>query len=118
YIHSSYGKDIRLNVVGNHVVAAMLRKSDNDFRANVTAGGRMYPYQPSQEEKELAITCSQLVGADFAGVDLLFGENDEPILCEINSNAHFKNIFDCTGIDVTKDMMIYIKKQLECEERI
>ncbi|SHN27797.1 RimK family alpha-L-glutamate ligase [Gracilibacillus kekensis] len=113
YIHSSYGKDVRLNVVGDQVVASMLRKSDNDFRANVTAGGRMNPYQPSEQEQELAIRCSQLIGTDFAGVDLLFGENGEPILCEVNSNSHFKNIYDCTSVDITINMFEYIKDVLE-----
>ncbi|WP_058306101.1 RimK family alpha-L-glutamate ligase [Gracilibacillus massiliensis] len=113
YIRSSYGKDVRLNVVGDRVVASMLRQSDNDFRANVTAGGKMYPYQPSEQEQELAIRCSQLIGTDFAGVDLLFGENGEPILCEVNSNSHFKNIYDCTGVDVTISMMEYIQHALE-----
>ncbi|WP_018932495.1 ATP-grasp domain-containing protein [Gracilibacillus lacisalsi] len=113
YIASSYGRDVRLNVVGDQVVAAMLRKSEQDFRANVTAGGKMFRYQPSERERELAVRCSQLVGADFAGVDLLFGENDEPILCEINSNAHFKNIYDCTGVDITHDMMAFIKESID-----
>ncbi|SFM33558.1 gamma-F420-2:alpha-L-glutamate ligase [Gracilibacillus orientalis] len=112
YIASSYGRDVRLNVIGDRVVAAMLRKSDQDFRANVTTGGKMYRYQPTEEEQAMAVRCSQLVGADFAGVDLLFGENDEPILCEINSNAHFKNIYDCTGIDITQNMMSYIKETI------
>ncbi|WP_163581011.1 ATP-grasp domain-containing protein [Gracilibacillus saliphilus] len=113
YIASSYGRDVRLNVVGDQVVAAMLRKSEQDFRANVTAGGKMFRYQPSEREQELAVRCSQLVGADFAGVDLLFGENDEPILCEINSNAHFKNIYDCTGVDITQNMMAFIKESID-----
>ncbi|UOQ84524.1 ATP-grasp domain-containing protein [Gracilibacillus salinarum] len=112
YLQSSYGRDIRLHVVGDKVVASMLRKAENDFRANVTAGGKMYPYEPTSVEKELAVTCSQLIGADFTGVDILFGEQEEPVICEINSNAHFKNIFDCTGIDITLDMMAYIKEQI------
>ena len=45
---------------------------------------------------------------DFAGVDILFGENDEPILCEVNSNAHFKNILDCTGVNVAQCILDYI----------
>lgn len=111
FIKSSRGKDARLQVIGNQVVAAMLRVSENDFRANVTAGGRMYPYQPTREEEDLGIRVAQLVGADFAGVDLLFGEKGEPILCEVNSNAHFKNIYDCTGVDVAQLMMEYIKEK-------
>ncbi|MCD8509581.1 MAG: RimK family alpha-L-glutamate ligase [Bacillus sp. (in: Bacteria)] len=112
FIQSSYGRDIRLNVVGDKVVAAMMRKSASDFRANVTAGGQMCSYKPTEKEKELAIRCSQLVGADFTGVDLLFGVNDEPLLCEINSNSHFKSIYECTGVDVAVFMMEYIKKEL------
>ena len=53
YIEESKGKDVRLQVVGDNVVAAMYRYSDNDFRANITAGGHMKDYTPSEEEKEL-----------------------------------------------------------------
>ncbi|GAE94440.1 ribosomal protein S6 glutaminyl transferase [Gracilibacillus boraciitolerans JCM 21714] len=35
------------------------------------------------------------------------------MLCEVNSNAHFKNIYDCTGIDITINMMSYIQQVLE-----
>ncbi|KAB2953118.1 RimK family alpha-L-glutamate ligase [Heliorestis acidaminivorans] len=107
-VQSSYGQDVRLQVVGDKVVAAMLRKSDHDFRANVTNGAKMFPYEPTEEEIALAIKCSQLVGADFSAVDLLFGPQGEPLLCEVNSNGHFKNIYDCTGVDVAKAIMEHI----------
>jgi RimK family alpha-L-glutamate ligase len=108
FIASSSGKDIRLNVVGNQVVASMMRISETDFRANVSNGGNMLPYEPTDKEKELAIKSSQLVGADFAGVDLLFAEDGSPLVCEINSNAHIKNIFDCTGINVAAFIVPHI----------
>lgn len=85
------GRDVRLQVVGDEVVASMYRYSENDFRANITAGGKMKDYTPSKEECELAVKASHAVGTSFAGVDLLFGK-DGPIVCEVNSNAHFKNI--------------------------
>ncbi|WP_281889487.1 RimK family alpha-L-glutamate ligase [Paenibacillus sp. YYML68] len=111
-VASSYGRDVRINVVGGEAAAAMLRRSETDFRANVTAGGRMFPYEPTDEEKAFAVRCAELVGADFAGVDLLFGPDGEPVLCEINSNAHFKNIFDCTGVDLAEAMFRYIRSVL------
>lgn len=111
-IKTSYGRDIRLNVVGDEVVASMMRKSENDFRANVTAGGKMFKYNPTEEEKEIAIRCCKIIGADFAGVDLLFGADNKPLVCEINSNAHMKNIFDCTGIDVSFNIIDYIRKDM------
>lgn len=111
YIASSCGKDIRLQVVGGQVVAAMLRCSETDFRANITAGGTMERYAPSAEEITLALRAAQAVGANFAGVDLLFGEGG-PLVCEVNSNAHFKNLLDCTGVNTAKEILRFIQKDL------
>lgn len=113
YIESSSGRDVRLQVVGNQVVAAMYRYSDNgDFRANITNGGKMKPYDPTKQQIEVALQSCRALGLDFAGVDILFGENEEAIVCEVNSNAHFKNIYDCTGVNVADAIMEYIIKKI------
>lgn len=113
YIATSAGRDIRLQVVGNKVVASMYRHSVNgDFRANLTIGGRMEQYRPTEEQCRLALECCSIIGLDFAGVDILFGENDEPIVCEVNSNAHFKNIYDCTGVNAAEAIIEYIRDKL------
>jgi RimK family alpha-L-glutamate ligase len=113
FIKSSNGKDLRLQVVGNQVVATMYRYSVNgDFRANVTIGGKMKTYEPTKQQMDLAVSCCKIIGLDFAGVDILFGENQEPIVCEVNSNAHFKNIYDCTGVNVADYIMEYIIKRI------
>lgn len=112
FIKSSKGRDVRVHVVGDKVVASMLRTSETDFRANVTNGGTMHKYVLPKEFEELAIKASQIIGADFSGVDLMFGEEEEPILCEVNSNAHIKNIYDCTGIDVTEHIFDYILRKV------
>ncbi|MEC5422037.1 RimK family alpha-L-glutamate ligase [Virgibacillus sp. C22-A2] len=112
FISSSYGNDLRLQVVGDEVVAAMKRSASDDFRANVTAGGTMTAYKPTQQEEKLAIAATQAIGADFAGIDLLFGPNNSPIVCEINSNAHIRNMFDCTNINVADYIIGYILNRL------
>ncbi|MGJ9383057.1 ATP-grasp domain-containing protein [Salipaludibacillus sp. CF4.18] len=106
-VHHSLGKDIRINVVGGKVVASMKRTSQTDFRANVTAGGSTTPYDPSLEEKTLAVQAAAAVGADFAGVDLLL-EKEGPVVCEVNSNPHIRSIYECTGIDVAIPMIEHI----------
>jgi len=111
FISSSKGRDIRVNVVGDNVIASMFRYSvTSDFRANVTNGGKMKVWEPTSEQAEMAVSACKILGLDFGGVDILFDENDAPILCEVNSNAHFKNIFDCTGINVADYTLDYIKK--------
>lgn len=108
YIEASKGKDLRLQVVGDEVVCAMMRQSStDDFRANLTLGGSMQAYTPSREECELAVSVTKTLGLDFAGVDLLM-DGKKRYVCEVNSNAHFKTIADCTGVDVAACMLSYI----------
>ena len=116
YLEKSSGRDIRIQVVGEKAVAAMYRFSENgDFRANITNGGSMKAYEPSAEECALAVRTVKALGLDFAGVDLLFGTDSgecADVVCEVNSNAHFKNLYDCTGIDVADCIMEYISKKI------
>ncbi|WP_188453503.1 ATP-grasp domain-containing protein [Virgibacillus oceani] len=117
FISSSYGRDIRIHVVGDTVVASMIRNASNDFRANVTAGGTMEPYEPSEAEKELAIAATKVIGADFTGVDLLFGPNNNSLICEINSNAHIRNIYECTKVNVADYIINYIINTFRKDQR-
>lgn len=111
YISTSYGRDIRAYVVGDRVVAAMERRNDNDFRANITNGGSANKYTLTSSQEEMAIKAAKALNLDFAGVDLLFLENDEPILCEVNSNAQFIGLFSATGINIPDHILEYIMNQ-------
>lgn len=108
YIHRSKGRDLRAYVVGDRVVAAMERRNDNDFRANITNGGSSLPYAITPEQEEMAIAAAKALNLDFAGVDLLFMDNDAPILCEVNSNAQFLGLYEATGINIPDEIFDYI----------
>ena len=112
YISTSFGRDIRAYVVGDKVVAAMERRNDHDFRANITNGGSANPYKLTKEQEEMAIKAAKALELDFAGVDLLFLENDEPILCEVNSNAQFIGLYEATGINIPDYIFEHILKVL------
>ncbi len=112
FISSSYGKDVRVYVVGKEVVASVLRYNDDDFRANITNGGNVKEYEINDKIKEIAIKAVQAVEADFAGVDILFGENNEPILCEVNSNAYFLGLYSLNGTNIAKQIIEFIYKKL------
>lgn len=96
FIDTSKGSDRRLEVVGGRVVSAVKRHNENDFRSNVTNGGTMEQYTPSESEIETAIKACNALGLTFGGVDIL----DNGMVCEVNSNAHIINIMNTTGIDI------------------
>ncbi|WP_404337417.1 RimK family alpha-L-glutamate ligase [Planococcus rifietoensis] len=112
FIAGSRGRDIRVNIVGGKIVAAMKRQSDTDFRANITNGGRAFPVELTPEQQQLALEAAEAVGAVFAGVDLLYGPNDQPLVCEVNAAAHIRNILNVTGVNVGDAMIRYIQEDL------
>lgn len=109
FIKESFGKDIRVQVVGNKIIASVLRVAKgNEFRANVSNGGTMQETTLTNDQKKLALKVCKLLKIDFAGIDILFGKNGQPVLCEINSNAHFKNLLDTTGKNTADAIAKYI----------
>lgn len=112
FIASSFGRDVRLQVVGGQVIAAVQRVNPADFRANASNGGTMHPFAAPPTFVEMAIRCCAILGADFAGVDILFGPDDRPLLCEVNSNAHFKNLYNCTGVDAADAMARHMRARV------
>lgn len=64
------GRDVRVYVLGNELIAAMLRYQDDDFRSNVGLGGGSRPAELTDElrgyvEKVMAHFDIGLVGIDF-----------------------------------------------------
>lgn len=107
-IKSSFGRDIRVNIIGNKVVGAMLRESKTDFRANISQGGKGTLVELNKEQEEIALKAHKALGLDFSGVDLLFGENDKPLLCEVNSNLNFLSFEKIWGKGFGKKILEYI----------
>ena len=112
FISESEGRDVRVNVVGGRVVSAMERYNENDFRSNITNGGSMRKIIISKEIEKAAIDACAAIGLDFAGVDILFGK-DFPIVCEVNSNPHFKSSLECTGVDMSEEIFDYIMEAMK-----
>ena len=112
YIASSKGKDIRINVVGNKAIVSMLRENKNDFRSNISNGGTGSKFEPKQEYLDLAVNAAKALGLDFAGVDVMFGPNDEPIICELNSNPQFASTLQYTGVNLAEVIADYILNNL------
>jgi len=109
YIKESSGKDIRVFVVGNKIVAAMDRiaVTRGEFRSNFSLGGKVKIAELTDEEKKMAIKATRVCGLDYAGVDLIRSKEGTKVL-EINSNPGFKGITEATGADVAGEIIDYM----------
>lgn len=112
FVKTSGGRDVRVNIVGDRIVSAMYRYNEKDFRSNVTLGGSMRSYVVDDAQAEAALAASAAIGLDFCGVDLLFGKDGEPLVCEVNSNPNFKSSFECTGVNMAEEIISYIEARI------
>lgn len=111
-IVSSFGKDLRVIVVGNAVLGGMLRRSETDFRSSVGAGGHGTPYAVPDDVRKLSLKIAALLKLDYCGIDFLFREDGSPVVCEVNSNAFFHAFERATGINVAQKYAEHILSRL------
>lgn len=112
-IRTSLGKDIRVNIVGDKIVGAMQRINTTDFRANITLGGKGELIFLSDAQKKIALQAHKALKLDFSGVDLLFGKDGEPIICEVNSNVNFLSFESISGINLSSIILDYIVERIK-----
>ena len=108
YIETSFGKDLRVWVVGHKVVSSIVRESGEatEFRSSISLGGHYgTKYSLSSEQIQLVISISKALELDFGTIDFLFGLNDRLYFCEANTNAVFSNLDEEIGVAITKHIM-------------
>ncbi|ELY75215.1 RimK family alpha-L-glutamate ligase [Natrinema gari] len=93
-------RDLRVYVVGGEIVAAMYRYApDNDWRTNVALGGSVEDATEDlpAEASEMAKRAAAVVDLDYAGVDLVEGDEGWFVL-EVNPTAGFKGLYEATQV--------------------
>lgn len=108
FVAESYGKDMRVIVIGGKIACGMLRQNDSDFRSNVEHGGKGVKIDVPKEVAELCEQTARILDLDYCGIDVLLGE--KPLICEVNSNAMFYAMEQATGVNVAE---LYVKHIIE-----
>ena len=91
--------DFRILVVQGRIVAAMRRHS-NYWITNIKRGGRPVPVVINDEMKTLALQAATAVGANFVGVDIVYGTNDRPAVLEVNSMPAWSGLQKVTAVNI------------------
>ncbi len=111
-IQESLGKDVRIIVAGEKVIAAMTRTARiGEFRSNIHRGGVGSQLELTEEYRETAVRAARATKLEIAGVDMLIGKSG-PKVIEVNSSPGLEGIEAATGINVAQRMLEY------CMERV
>ena len=111
FIKTSYGKDVRVFIVGDKVIGACERKNESGFMSNLAQGGLSYHFELNDKIKEQSLRLSKELKGDIISVDYIFGDNNELLFCEANTNPGFAS-FNYLGYPMRKIFMDYIKELL------
>lgn len=103
------GRDIRAFVIGDEVICAIYRTSDN-WITNTARGGEASNCPITEELAELCKRATQAVGGGMLALDL-FETKRGLVVNEINHTMEFRNSIDTTGVNIPRKMVEYVMKQ-------
>ncbi len=110
FIKEANGEEIRCFVVGDRVVASMMRKgAEGEFRSNLHRGGSSSKIKITPEERSTAVRAANCMGLSVAGVDIL-RSNHGPVVMEVNSTPGLEGIENTGDIDVAGKIIAHIEK--------
>lgn len=114
--------DVRAIVIGDKVVASMIRIGKGDEkRANLHAGGSGEEYKLDYETKKIAVKAAKATGASICGVDILEGPKG-PLVIETNISPGLQGITKVTGVDVADKIASHLydkaKERLQSKDDI
>jgi RimK family alpha-L-glutamate ligase len=98
--------DIRAFVVGDRVVAAMLRRGTH-WKTNASQGGKGEVFAIDERLRELSLKAARVVGAEHAGVDLLPRDGGYVVL-EVNTIPGWRALKAATGVDAAQCLVDHV----------
>lgn len=108
---SDLGKDVRVYIIGNKVVAAMLRESMQSFKSNYSLGGKVRPYTLNECELKYVDKITKKLPMDFAGIDFTF-HNGKAVFNEIEDAAGARMLYANTDMDIVELFVQYVIKTM------
>jgi ribosomal protein S6--L-glutamate ligase len=110
FVKEAKGADIRCFVIGEKVVASMIRQAgEGEFRSNLHRGGTAKLIKITPEERSTAVRSARIMGLNVAGVDIL-RSNHGAVVMEVNSSPGLEGIEAATGKDVAGMIIEYIER--------
>ncbi|MDQ3142551.1 MAG: RimK family alpha-L-glutamate ligase [Bacteroidota bacterium] len=111
FIADAKGSDIRVFVVDGEIVGAMVRQAvPGEFRSNIHRGASAYVAKLSNEEKEIALKATEILGLSIAGVDILRSSRG-PLILEVNASPGLEGIESTTKIDIASKIIEFIERK-------
>lgn len=104
------GYDIRVLLLDGRPVGSVKRTNPHDFRTNVSRDARAEVHAATDQEIEFALRAARCTETRFAGVDLLYDEQGQIYVIEVNAVPGWRAFERATGIPVAERVIESIER--------
>ena len=103
-------QDLRVYVIGNQIIASILRTAKEGFKSNYSLGGRVEQYQLSNKERAIVEQIINHFDFGLVGIDFIIGEEGELLFNEIEDVVGARMLYACTDINLVRLYLEFIEK--------
>lgn len=100
-------EDIRVFVIGNRIAASMVRRG-NTWKTNIAQGASAEPLEVDDELRQMCLKATRVLGAEYAGVDILPREDGGYTVIELNGIPGWRGLQAVTGVDVAELLTAHV----------
>ena len=106
---SNPGRDIRVFVIGNHIIASVYKYlPEGKWKSNVAQGGKMVKEDMPSEITELGRKATKVMELDYCGVDIIESK-DGPVILEMNASPGWQGLKKATGLNIAEKIIKYVE---------
>lgn len=105
-------QDLRVYVIGDKIIAGILRTAKSGFKSNYSLGGEVREYLLSREEKNLIKDIIKAFDFGLVGIDFLIQEDGSLLFNEIEDVVGARMLYQCTDINIVGLYLNHIRDEL------
>lgn len=112
------GGDLRLLLLDGQLLGAIRRiPGAGEFRANLACAGTAIAYEPTDAERELAVRAAEVTQSVFAGVDLMYDDDGQPLVIEVNAVPGWKGLQQACRVNVAEVFLRWLESRVSAGAR-
>lgn len=101
-------QDLRVYVLGKEILAAVLRTSRSEFKANFSLGGEVKEYHLSEDQKQRVYKIIDHFTFDLVGIDFIIGDDYSLIFNEIEDVVGARMLYHCSTVNIVDCYLKYL----------
>lgn len=105
-------QDVRVFMLGNEVLGAVLRRGRDSFKSNYTLGGSVTKFELDVAQTKEVQTITQALKSDYVGIDFLLLPDGRWLLNEIEDPVGARSLYETHDFSVAERLVDHLKREL------